>query len=265
VKNNNPMLAIKLSQKVGPVALVIVIALATAGKIEAGAVIGATEITQLLNFGQLSAQYAEQVEMVVKQAEQIQNQLNAYALQLQNTQQLTGLQWTNASADINELAQIAQTGANVSYTYAAQDTAYTALHHSYADYLAQNPAAPTPATYQQWSAYNLDAATRAANAAGMTFAQASDEQSRIAALKTAGANPTGEVQAVMAGNALAAEMLDQMRQLKLLMAQQMDSQARYQRIEEEKKAQAAAAIQNVSTPPTNTGTTDASYGAMPNN
>jgi hypothetical protein len=60
-------------------------------------------------------------------------------------------------------------------------------------------------------------------------------------------------------------MLDQMRQLKLLMAQQMDSQARYQRIEEEKKAQAAAAIQNVSTPPTNNGTTDASYGAMPNN
>jgi P-type conjugative transfer protein TrbJ len=235
------------------------------GKIQAGAIIGATEITQLLNFGQLSLQYAKQIEMVVNQAQEIQNQLKAYALQMQNTQQLSGLQWANASADINMLAQIGQTGANVAYTYAAQDTAYSTFHNGYSDYLGQNPGAPTPATYQAWSAYNLDAANRAANAAGMTFATANDEQARIAALKAAGANPQGQVQAIMAGNGLAAELLDQMRQLKLLMAQQMDSEARYKRIEEEKLMKSTAAAQNLMTPPSTTGSSDASYGAMPQN
>jgi P-type conjugative transfer protein TrbJ len=257
------MPASRTNRILGAAALVTALALGSAVDVRAGAVVGATEFTQIANNVQLVAQYGKQVQMVIQQAQMIENQLNAYQLQMQNTQQLTGLQWTNATSDINQLAQIAQTGANVAYVYAAQDTAYTALHQTYAQYLAQNPGAPTPATYQKWSAYNMDAATRASNAAGMTFAQANNEQSRIAALKAAGATPQGQVQAIMAANALAAEMLDQLRQLKLLIAQQMDSQARYQKMEEEKKTQDAAALQNVTAPPTGNNATDASYGQMP--
>jgi len=247
---------------VGGLAAACALLLATSSSVRAGAVVGATEITQLANNAQLVAQYAKQAEMVVNQATMIANQLNAYAVMLQNTRQLTGLQWTNATVLLNQLAQNAQTGANVAYAFSAQDTAYTALHQGYAQYAAQSPGTPSAATYQAWSAYNLDAANRAANAAGMTFAQASDEQARIAELKAAGASPQGEVQAIMAGNALAAEMLDQLRQLKTLIAQQLDSQARYQRIEEEKRTQDAAGSANVTAAqPTADPKTAKSYGA----
>lgn len=259
---NELMPAAKIKNLSCATALAIALGLSSASEMRAGAVVGATEFTQIANNVQLVAQYGQQVQMVIQQAQMIQNQLTAFQLQMQNTQQLTGLQWTNATADINQLVQVAQTGANVAYVYAAQDTAYTNLHQTYAQYLAQNPKTPTPATYQKWSAYNLDAATRASNAAGMTFAQASSEQSRIDALKAAGSSPQGEVQAIMAGNAFAAEMLDQLRQLKLLIAQQLDSQARYQKIEEEKKTQDGAALQNVTTPPQGNNATDASFGPV---
>jgi P-type conjugative transfer protein TrbJ len=219
-----------------------VCAVGLAGRLNAGAVIGATEPTQILNNIQLVAQYAKQVQMVLQQAQ-------------------------NATVSLNGLAINFQQGSGVAYAAAAQDAAFTQFHQTFAQYAAKTAGMPTPATYQQWIQYNTDAANRAANAAGLTIAQASSEQARIAALKAAGQTPQGQVQAVMAGNALAAEELDQLRALNRLIAQQMDTEARYHRIEEEKKTQDLAATANANAQPANTPDPKAAktYGAMPSN
>ena len=244
-----------------------VCAVGFAGKLNAGAVIGATEPTQILNNIQLVAQYAKQVQMVLQQAQMVQNQLRAYALELQNTQVLSGLDWQNATVSLNGLAINFQQGSGVAYAAAQQDAAFTQFHQTFAQYAAKTAGMPTPATYQQWIQYNTDAANRAANAAGLTIAQASSEQARIAALKAAGQTPQGQVQAIMAGNALAAEELDQLRGLNRLIAQQMDTEARYHRIEEEKKTQDLAATANANAQPANTPDPKAAktYGPMPSN
>ena len=61
-------------------ALAGVCAVGIAGRLNAGAVIGATEPTQILNNIQLVAQYGKQVQMVLQQAQMVQNQLKAYSL-----------------------------------------------------------------------------------------------------------------------------------------------------------------------------------------
>jgi len=215
-------------------ALAGVCAVGLAGRLNAGAVIGATEPTQILNNIQLVAQYAKQVQMVLQQAQMVQNQLRAYALELQNTQVLSGLDWQNATASLNGLAINFQQGSGVAYAAAQQDAAFTQFHQTFAQYAAKT---------------------------------AGGEQARIAALKAAGQTPQGQVQAIMAGNALVAEELDQLRTLNRLIAQQMDTEARYHRIEEEKKTQDLAATANANAQPANTPDpkTAKTYGPMPSN
>jgi len=148
--------------------------------------------------------------MVLQQAQMVQNQLRAYALELQNTQVLSGLDWQNATVSLNGLAINFQQG-RVWHTRRRSKTRHL-----------RNSIKPSPSMRRRrrdadagdlsaMDPYNTDAANRAANAAGLTIAQASSEQARIAALKAAGQTPQGQVQAVMAGNALAAEELDQLR------------------------------------------------------
>ena len=219
--------------------IVVVAAMVPAG-LRAGAVVGATEFTQIANNIQLGASYTEHVQQTLHQAEMVQNQLNAYRVQLQNVQKLDGISWDNASVLLNNLAQTVQTTQSLGYMFASQDQAYAALHKDYHTFANGIPGAGDMAdTYTKWSDYNAAAANTAANAAGLTLQQASDEASRIAALKARGATANGQVQAITAGTALTAEVLDQLRILKNLSAIQMDTQARYQRIAEEKARQEA--------------------------
>lgn len=213
--------------------------------LHAGAIVGATEFTQIANNIELVASYAQHVAQTQAQIQMVANQIKAYEVQLQNTKQLNGLDWNNAAQLLNGLGSTIQQTEQVAYMAAGQDEAYKALHTNYQTFANGTPGAGDMAgKYRQWSQYNLDAANRAANAAGLTLNDLGNEQARIAALKAAGAKPAGQVQAIQAGSALTAELLDQMRELKTLLALQIDTQSRYQRIEEEKKASASEKTAN---------------------
>lgn len=212
----------------------------------AGAVVGATEFTQIANNIELVASYAQHVAQTQAQIQMIGNQLKAYEVQLQNTKQLQGLDWNNAAQLLNGLGNTLQQTEQVAYMAAGQDEAYKTLHTNYQTYANGIPGAGDMAgKYRLWSQYNLDAANRASNAAGLALGDMGNEQARIAALKAAGANPAGQVQAIQAGTALTAELLDQMRELKTLIALQIDTQSRYQRVEEEKTQAAREKSTNV--------------------
>ncbi len=204
-------------------------------RVQAGAVVGATEFTQIANNMELAASYSEQLQHTIHQQEMIVNQLNAYRTQLQNTKKLDGLNWENATGVLNQLANNAKRTNGLAYVFATEDETFKALHKDYGEFVKQEyKTADLAEVYRQWSKFNSEAATRAAKAAGIALDDARSEEARIKALKAAGGSSEGQMQAIMAGNALSAELLDQMRVLKELTAQQIDAQARYQLIEQER-------------------------------
>lgn len=213
----------------------------------AGAAVGATEFTQLANNAELAASYTEQLRHTMQQQQMLSNQLNAYRVQLQNIKKLDGVNWENASGVLNQLAKNVRRSNGLAYAFATEDEAFKALHRDYEALVRTDYKNETLAeTYRQWSRFNAEAATRAAKSAGIAMADAESEAARIQALKAAGATAEGQLQAITAGNALSAELLDQMRVLKQLLAQQIEAQSRYQLIEQERlnkqTAQDAAAM-----------------------
>lgn len=229
----------------------------------AGAIVGATEFTQIANNMELAASYSEQLQHTIQQQQMLTNQLNSYRVQLQNTKKLDRLNWENATQALNQLARNARRANGIAYVFATEDEAFKALHKDYPVFLKEERKNEDLAgIYRQWSTFNTEAATRAANAAGIALTDADAEESRIAALKAAGATADGQVQAITAGNALSAEMLDQMRVLKQLTAQQMEAQARYRLIEQERANQTNAHDAAAMDDPPEEAPDAKAYGAM---
>lgn len=211
-------------------------ALSLASPSYAGAIVGATEFTQIANNIELAGAYSEQVTQSLQQQEMLTNQINAYRVQVQNTKRLDELNWANATGVLNDLAKNTRKMNGYAYAFATQDEAYKTLHKDYEKFVHTDlKQADYSKVYREWSAFNTEAATRAAKSAGLALADVDSEASRIEAIKRAGATADGQVQAIMAGNALSAELLDQMRILKQLLAQQIEAQSRYQLIEQEKE------------------------------
>jgi type IV secretion system protein TrbJ len=90
----------KFGRAMTAAAVAIGLATAPTTSLASGAVTGATEMTQLLNNGELitmvgksSEQITNQITQISQLAQQIQNQLNIYQNMLQNTAQLPSHIW----------------------------------------------------------------------------------------------------------------------------------------------------------------------------
>ena len=229
----------------------------------AGAVVGATEFTQIANNVELAASYTEHVQHTVQQQEMLVNQLNAYRIQLQNVKKLDAANWEGATSALNQLARNVHTADQLGFAVANQDEAFKALHKDYDAFEKAQPAnASMSALYKDWSKFNSDAAARAASTAGITLQQAESEDARIRALRAAGATADGQMQAITAGNLLASEMLDQVHILNRMTAVQMDTQSRYQLIEAENANHTTAHDAAVMDDPEESDPKAKEYGAM---
>lgn len=93
-----------------------------------GAVTGATEMTQMLNNGELihlvgqsTEQINNQIKQITQLAEQIQNQLNIYQNMLQNTAQLPNHIWGQVEGDLNQLRDVVNEGQGIAFSMGNAD------------------------------------------------------------------------------------------------------------------------------------------------
>jgi P-type conjugative transfer protein TrbJ len=91
----------------------------------------ATEVTQLLNNAQLVQMGGEQIRQgtqlatqITNQLQQIENQLKMYQNMLQNTASLPQRIWDQAQQNIQQLAQLAQTGQGLAYSMSNVDSVF---------------------------------------------------------------------------------------------------------------------------------------------
>jgi P-type conjugative transfer protein TrbJ len=182
--------------------------------VEAGAF--ATEVTQLLNHGQLVMQY-------IRQGEQLANEIKMYEDMLRNVKPLPGQTFGPIAADINALAAIVQGGQALAYSLGNLDALYRRTYPGYgynANAYYMN--------YRNWSQTSLDTTLGALRAAGLQGQQLQNEQSILNSLRGMAQSSDGRMQALQVLGQINEQQVQQLMKLRELMMADMSSKQAYQ-------------------------------------
>jgi type IV secretion system protein TrbJ len=229
-----------------------ILALATAQGNAGGALTGATEMTQLLNNGELIAlvgksgeQINNQITQITQLAEQIQNQLKIYQNMLQNTAQLPDHVWGDVEGDLNRLRDVINQGQSISFSMGNIDDELHQRFKSYASLKSDLPnAASYSATYQTWSDTNRDTIGGTLRAANLTAKQFDSEESTMDELRSMSKSADGQMKALQVGHQIAAQEVAQMQKLRGLVSQHTVMMATWLQSEQTDKDLAQARREN---------------------
>ncbi|ARS66157.1 P-type conjugative transfer protein TrbJ [Sinorhizobium meliloti] len=212
------------------VAAVVAIGLVASPKFSfaGGTVTGATEMTQLLNNGELislvgqsSEQITNQITQITQLAEQIQNQLNIYQNMLQNTAQLPNHIWGQVESDLNQLRDVVNQGQGIAFSMGNADDLLKQRFKSYADLKTNLPNAESfSSSYQTWSNTNRDTISSTLEAASLTADQFGSEEDTMSQLRTMSQSADGQMKALQVGHQIAAQQVAQMQKLRGIVSQQ---------------------------------------------
>lgn len=193
-----------------------------------GAVTGATEMTQMLNNGELislvgqsTEQINNQITQITQLAEQIQNQLNIYQNMLQNTAQLPDHIWGQVEGDLKQLQNVVQQGQGIAFSMGNADDLLKQRFESYSDLKIGLPNADSfSSTYQTWSDTNRDTISSTLKAASLTADQFETEEDTMSELRSMSQSADGQMKALQVGHQIATQQVAQMQKLRGMVSQQ---------------------------------------------
>ncbi len=197
-----------------------------------GFVVGfATEVTQLLNHGQLLSQY-------IRQGLQLEEALKQTADMIQNSQMLTSQVFGPIMNDINQLASIVQGGRALAYSMANLNAQFQSRFPGY-EYQARDYFI----NYRDWSQTSLDTSLATLRAAGLQGRQLQSEQSILAAMRSMAESAEGRMEALQVANQIAEQQVQQLMKLRELMLADLQSKETYQASQVQKDAATEAAVE----------------------
>lgn len=205
---------------------IALLSLAFHGVAGAGAVIGATEPTQILNNLQLGAQYVEQAQQTI-------HQFNQYQTMLQNLKQMTPSalldqaaqklwQDQNMTQAFRNLQKIVVGGQEISYSLSTVDGKFKQLYPGYGATSADYSRA-----YRDWSGNTLNSVKNALSLISAHSENFTTEQGMVNELVAKSQTAGGQLQALQAGNQISVAMVGQMQQLRQLQMAQANAQMAY--------------------------------------
>ena len=218
--------------------LILVLALSGTLPAYAGSVAGfggSTEITQIMNNGQLMAQYHEMLNQTMNQIRMVQAQLSQYQTMIRNT---TGVHlpiFGEAQNELNKLGVLVGRGRAVAYNMGSIDGVF----RSYGDYSYSNTDLQRQNLsdrYREWNQINADTTRNTLEAAGLQSQQFADETSRMQQLQSMSNSADGRMAAIQIGNQIAAQNIEQMQKLRQLSLLQIQQQSAYLATKNEKQA-----------------------------
>jgi P-type conjugative transfer protein TrbJ len=189
---------------------------------------GSTEVTQLLNNGQLldiaaknAVQITNQMTQITNQVTQITNQLKMYANMIQNTLTLPQQIWGNIARDIQQLQSIVQQGQAIAYSANNLDQLLKQRFQSYQQFQSNLPNATNYAQmYQTWSDTNRDTIQSMLKAANLTAQQFSTEKSTLDTIQLHSKTADGQMKALQVAHEIGMAQIDQFQKLRQLLSQQ---------------------------------------------
>jgi type IV secretion system protein TrbJ len=192
---------------------------------------GATEWTQLLNYAQLVQQTVDQYE----QLQRIKAQLEEMYRQ---GEALTDADWGNARNNLLELADVVRDGEALAYSMDGIEDEYHQRFKDYDEYIKSTLQIDSNTfrhKLQEWSRQNDDTIRSSLRAANLQNEQFADEALTMQTLEAHSQTAIGRMQAIQAGNEIAAQQVGQIQKLRQLMMSQMQMQANFMASERERE------------------------------
>jgi P-type conjugative transfer protein TrbJ len=181
----------------------------------------ATEFTQILN-------NIELVKMVAQEAQEIENQLKMLEDMVRNTLALPEAVWGNTLGALMRLADVVRQGQALAYSLSNLDQEFRNRFKDYPSYLThQYGVGELSAKYRQWSTETLDTVRASLDAVHLQAEDFTDEEATLRQLQHFSETASGRMQALQAGNQIAAQQVRQTQLLRQLMMTQMQMQGAY--------------------------------------
>jgi len=209
----------------------------------------ATEVTQWLNFGQLSLQYGKQIQQYATQLNQLQQEIQMHINMVKNTVNLPNEIFAKFASKISQLVQIYKSSSSIASTLMNADDELKQIYRNYdfyrikklgvKDYFLQ---------YSYWNKTNSDMYSRMMQMLGTQASSLSSEQDVLKELLNANKSDTGQKQALQIGNELTGMMIQQMQELRKLIMGQNELFTKVKAQEEEEKARSRAMAEKAFAP-----------------
>lgn len=237
MKQNQRQRSLASFARIGALAAISCLFLSSAHAGSVAGTGGATEVTQLLNNGQL-IQIASQS---YQQIQQLAQQLQYMQSQLQNLVTAPQQIWGQAQSDLTQLTQLVSQGQALGYALGNIDQAFASKYPGYRSTVGTNFSQAA----QDWVRTSLDSFHSAILDAGMQSQQFATEHSAMVTIQSMSAGAPGALQAIQAGNMIANAQVSQLQKLRQLMMAQMQAQEAYmaQHVQQDSDIQAAVSAQ----------------------
>jgi P-type conjugative transfer protein TrbJ len=177
------------------------------------------------------------IESVINEVQMIANQVKQIENLVQNTRSYSGVWDQEALPRLMRLGQIIEQEQAIAYAMAGMDRVFRDRYPGY------KPITDWAAAYDQWTRTTLDTLRGSLAAVRLHADDFADEQRRIQTLTALSDSAEGRMQAIQAGNMLAAEQIQQLAKLRQLMMAQINAQNVYMANQTNRDAQRVATQQ----------------------
>ena len=197
----------------------------------------ATIVLDLTNLVQNTISALKAIESVINEVQMIANQVKQIENMVQNTRTYSGVWEQDALQTLNRLGQIIEQEQAIAYSMAGMERVFRDRYPGY------RPVTDWAAAYDQWTRTTLDTLRGTLASVRLNANDFADEQRRIQTLTAMSDSAEGRMQAIQAGNMLAAEQIQQLAKLRQLMMAQINAQNVYLANVTNRDAQRAATQQ----------------------
>jgi type IV secretion system protein TrbJ len=177
------------------------------------------------------------VESIINEVQMIANQVKQIENMVQNTRTVGGIWDQEALPRLARLGQIIEQEQAIAYAMAGMDRVFRDRYPGY------RPVSDWSTAYDKWTRTTLDTLRGTMAAVRLHADDFADEQRRIQTLTALSDSAEGRMQAIQAGNMLAAEQLQQLAKLRQLMMAQINAQNVYMATVTNRDAQRVATQQ----------------------
>ena len=200
-------------------------------------------ITQTVQLAKEAASLAEQIAIY-------QLQIQQYSNMLQNTATLPTMVWNNAVGDIVRVQSLMNSG----MLLAGNAQSFTTTLSNVQDFANElQTLNQMTAQYQQWGTVTSNDITHLQASIGMQETQRASDSATLAVLQQHSQSAGGQMQALQAGNEMAALGISQMQKLQTMLAQETQLVVDQNAIADQRQAAADSALEEFlqsSLPPT---------------
>lgn len=174
-------------------------------------------------FYQQMFEYAEAVHTTLNTAEQLKTEIQQYNDMIKQGMSLPDKLFQSVTNDIQKVVDVYHAAKTLGRNIGNIDEDFRTQFSGYEDYLKSigKASSSLPNRYEAWSKQGLDNARTALKAVGLNVSTFLGEDSLLNQMVSRSQNATGRLQAIQAGNEIAAQNVQQLQKLRDLVATQI--------------------------------------------